>query len=118
MSTNNDLDRLNKTAPHMHGKKLIDVTLEQLCTAITCWNYMHGGMKTPQGGVTLDVRDMIEGASLFAADDTPWVIIESGALKGHRYVKTQHGLVVQAPKPSNEMSILQESTARTLGVKV
>jgi hypothetical protein len=116
MSTN-DLDRLNNTAPHMHGKKLADVNLEQLCTAIEVWNYTNAGKKS-NGTQTFDMRDIIEGAALFASPDTPWVVIESGPLTGHRYCKTQHGLVLQAPKPSNEMSLLAEATARTLGVKV
>lgn len=109
-----DLSHLNQTAPHMQGKKLLDVTLEQLTTAINTWNYMHAGKKTPEGGVSFDMRDIIEGSALFAAPDLPWVNITRGPMAGSRYVVTQHGLVVQQPKPSNEMSIVGEQMAKVL----
>ncbi len=109
-----DLNHLNQTAPHMYGKKLADVTLEQLTTAVNVWNYTQAGKKTPTGGVSFDMRDIIEGAALFAAPDLPWVQITRGPMAGSRYVATQHGLIVQQPQPSNEMSIVGEQMAKVL----
>lgn len=92
---------------------LANVTLEQLCTAIECCNYMNG---VKSGQANFSMSDIVEGSKLFAMKDTQWFEISTGALKGHRYTKTPHGLVVQAPKPTNEISLVQENTARLLGV--
>lgn len=96
------------------GKKLLDVTLEELTTAMNAWNFMNGGKKTPEGGVSLGVAEIMAGSALFGQDDTPWVLITRGPMTGSRYVRTQHGLVVQQPKPSNELSLVGEQMAKVL----
>jgi hypothetical protein len=106
-------DHLNTTDKHT-GVKLLDVTLEQLTTAVNSWNYMQGGKKTPEGGISFTMSDILAGSALFGQEDTPWVNITKGPMAGARYVRTQHGLVVQQPQPSNEMSIVGEQMAKVL----
>jgi hypothetical protein len=93
-----------------------NVTMEQLVTAMECWNIMHAGKQTPEGGASYDVQDILAGAALFASEDTKWQFIPDGPLKGSRFCKTKFGYVVQSPKPSNEMSLMQENMARMCGV--
>jgi hypothetical protein len=90
-----------------------NVTLEQLVTAIEAWNYMKAGKKT-DGTFSVSMSDILAGASLFA--DADWTLITAGPLTGSQFTKTQHGLVVQNPKPSNEISLIQEGTAKLLGI--
>jgi hypothetical protein len=108
-----DLSHLTKTDSRT-GVKLMDVSLEQLTTAINVWNYTQAGKKTPEGGVSFGVHEILAGSALFGQPDTPWVNITRGPMAGSRYVRTQHGLVVQQPKPSNEMSLVGEQMAKVL----
>ncbi len=96
-------------------KENLEVTLEQLVTAIETWNYTMAGKNT-NGTFSASMQDIIAGSALFAKFDTRWEMIESGPMKGSRFVRTQHGFVVNNPKPSNEISLLQEGTAKMLGI--
>jgi hypothetical protein len=96
-------------------KENLEVTLEQLVTAIECWNYTMAGKKT-NGTFSASMQDIITGSALFAKFDTKWEMITNGPMKGSRFVRTQHGFVVNNPKPSNEISLLQEGTAKMLGI--
>ncbi len=94
---------------------MTEVTLEQLVTAIEAWNYMKAGKKTV-GTFSVPMQDIIKGSSLFAKFDTQWEMVTKGPLLGSRFVRTQHGLVVQNPEPSNEISLIQEGTAKLMGI--
>lgn len=91
----------------------MDISLEQLVTAIEFWNYSKAGKK---GQFSAPVHDILSGAELFAKLETEWVYITKGPLSDSRYVKTIHGYVVQSPQPSNEISLVQENIAKVMGI--
>jgi len=55
-----------------------------------------------------EVAEMIESAE--------WKPVTTGALAGSRYFLCEHGVVLQRPNPSNEMSLIAKETAEIIGI--
>ena len=62
------------------------------------------------------LRDLIEGMGLFAKPEVQWKPVAIGPMAGSRYCVTNHGFVVQAPQPVNEMSLIPFETGKLLGM--
>lgn len=89
-----------------------NVTLEQLMIAMKAWNTTQ--VPGFHGAGTYDVGTLLAGLSVF--EDADWKMISSGPLEGKRYCVCEHGFILQAPKPINEMSLIQFETGKLLGL--
>ena len=85
-------------------------TLEDLIKTIKTLNCVYAGH---EGSLSINVASLLEATKLI--ENANWKMIENGTLKGSRYFETEHGFVVQNPKPSNEFSLLEKKMGKALG---
>lgn len=84
---------------------------EDVLKMIKTWNCLYAGQT---GGLSIDVVTMSEALDLVAKAD--WKNVNSGDFIGSRYFISDYGVIVQRPKPSNEMFMVSEDTAKMMKI--
>ena len=86
------------------------VSFENLMNIIKTWNAIYS---SGTGSMSANVADLIEAGKVI--ESAQWKPA-NGAMTGSRYFECEHGIVVQRPQPSNEMSLIPKDTAKLLGI--